>query len=224
MRIRLLIFIALSFVSLTNWAQNNQSGTIQEMQLQRPNLPEDPAINASKVDEFMLMNGYSNIRFNKGNLTAGVRFESYLNVLQGFDSRFNGNGVPFRFAQYNVNGLDITVGNFYEQFGNGLIFRSYEEQMLGIDNAMDGIRIKYRPTKGLSLNGIIGTQRLFWEQGPGIVRGIDAELNLNEAIPSLESSKTNALIGGSFISRFQEDNNPVIIYQKMLQLMHSVQQ
>ena len=207
---RLTIIIASSFISFATWAQDNSNGTIQgDFNLSTQSYYEDPAINAEKVDEFILMNAYSNIRYNKGNFTAGVRFESYLNVLQGYDSNFNGNGIPYRFAQYNVNGLDITVGNFYEQFGNGLIFRSYEEKTLGIDNVMDGIRLKYSPLKGLLLKGFVATQRLFWEQGPGIIRGFDTDLNLNEAVSSLESSKTNAIIGGSFISRFQDDNNPV---------------
>ena len=207
---RLTIIIAFSFISFITWAQDNSNGNIQgDFNLSTQSYYEDPAINAEKVDEFMLMNAYSNIRYNKGNFTAGVRFESYLNVLQGFESNFNGNGIPYRFAQYNVNGLDITVGNFYEQFGNGLIFRSYEEKTLGIDNVMDGVRLKYSPLIGLSLKGFVATQRLFWEQGPGIIRGFDADLNLNEAISSLERSKTNAIIGGSFVSRFQDDNNPV---------------
>ena len=206
----LTLILAFSFIPFLTWAQDNQSGSIQgDFNFSAQSYSEDPTINAQKVDESMLMNAYSNIRFNKGNFTAGVRFESYLNVLQGFDSRFDGNGIPYRFVQYNVNGLDITVGNFYEQFGNGLIFRSYEEKTLGIDNAMDGVRLKYSPLKGLSLKGFVATQRLFWEQGPGIIRGIDAELNLNDAIPSLVNSKTNAILGGSFVSRFEEDNNPV---------------
>jgi hypothetical protein len=206
----LTLIIVCGFIPFLNWAQDNQNGSIQgDFNFSAQSYSEDPAINAQKVDETVLMNAYSNIRFNKGNFTAGVRFESYLNVLQGFDSRFDGNGIPYRFAQYNVNGLDITVGNFYEQFGNGLIFRSYEEKTLGIDNAMDGVRLKYSPLKGLSLKGFVATQRLFWEQGPGIIRGIDAELNLNEALLSLENSKTNAILGGSFVSRFEEDNNPV---------------
>lgn len=207
---RLTIIIAFSFISFITWAQDNSNGNIQgDFNLSTQSYYEDPAINAGKVDEFMLMNAYSNIRYNKSNFTAGVRFESYLNVLQGFESNFNGNGIPYRFAQYNVNGLDITVGNFYEQFGNGLIFRSYEEKTLGIDNVMDGVRLKYSPLIGLSLKGFVATQRLFWEQGPGIIRGFDADLNLNEAISSLERSKTNTIIGGSFVSRFQDDNNPV---------------
>ncbi|MAZ54850.1 MAG: hypothetical protein CMP55_03495 [Flavobacteriales bacterium] len=207
---KLTIIIACSFISYLTRSQDNSNGTFQgDFNLSAQSYYEDPAINAEKVDEFLLMNAYSNIRYNKGNFTFGVRFESYLNVLQGFESNFNGNGIPYRFAQYNVNGLDITVGNFYEQFGNGLIFRSYEEKTLGIDNVMDGVRLKYSPFKGLSLKGFVATQRLFWEQGPGIIRGFDTDLNLNEAISSLEGSKTYAVIGGSFISRFQDDNNPV---------------
>ena len=207
---KLTIIIACSFISYLTRSQDNSNGTFQgDFNLSAQSYYEDPTINAEKVDEFLLMNAYSNIRYNKGNFTFGVRFESYLNVLQGFESNFNGNGIPYRFAQYNVNGLDITVGNFYEQFGNGLIFRSYEEKTLGIDNVMDGVRLKYSPFKGLSLKGFVATQRLFWDQGPGIIRGFDADLNLNEAISSFEGSKTYAVIGGSFISRFQDDNNPV---------------
>ena len=78
----------------------------------------------------------------------------------------NGNGIPYRFAQYTIEGLDVTVGNFYEQFGNGLVFRSYEEKDLGIDNAMDGIRLKYSPVQGLALKGFVGKQRFFFSMVP----------------------------------------------------------
>jgi hypothetical protein len=190
--------------------QSGNYGSIQgDFNLNVQSYTEDLKINADAVDEFILMNGYSNLRYTKDNFLIGVRYESYLNALQDFDSRFNGNGIPYRFAQYSVDGLDITVGNFYEQFGNGIIFRSYEEKSLGIDNVMDGIRLKYRPTAGLTIKSFFGTQRFFFEQGPGIVRGIDAELNLNESFKRLNSSKTNVLIGAGFISRFQQSSNPV---------------
>jgi len=199
------LLIILPFLSI---AQQISEGTIQgDFNFNAQTYSEDPTINASKVDEFMLMNGYANILFNKGDFRAGLRYESYLNALQDFDSRYNGNGIPYRFAQYQIYGLDITLGNFYEQFGNGLIFRSYEEKTLGIDNVMDGIRLKYNPIKGLAIKAFVAKQRLFWEQGPGIIRGIDGELNINEAL-RIEDSKTNAVLGASFVSRFQDDNNP----------------
>jgi len=101
----------------------------------------------------------------------------------------------------------VTVGNFYEQFGNGLIFRAYEERGLGYDNAMDGIRIAYKIAKGLNVKGVIGKQRLYFDYGEGIVRGIDGELHLNEFIPSFAENKTKIILGGSFVSKYQADQN-----------------
>lgn len=203
------LFILGLFAPFFLQAQEGQPGEIHgDFNLNLQSYTEDPSINAQKVDEAVLMNGYSNLLFTKGDFVAGVRYESYLNALQDFDSRHTGNGIPYRFAQYRVDGLDITVGNFYEQFGNGLIFRSYEEKNLGIDNVMDGVRLKYSPAKGFSLKGFVGKQRFFFEHGPGIIRGIDGELNFNEAFSALSESKTNVLIGSSFVSRFQEDLEP----------------
>lgn len=203
------LFILGLFAPFFLQAQDGPVGEIHgDFNLNLQSYTEDPSINAQKVDEFVLMNGYSNLLFSKGDFVAGIRYESYLNALQDFDSRHTGNGIPYRFAQYRVDGLDITVGNFYEQFGNGLIFRSYEEKNLGIDNVMDGVRLKYSPTKGLALKGFVGKQRFFFEHGPGVIRGIDAELNFNEAFAFLSESKTNVLIGGSFVSRFQGDLEP----------------
>ena len=208
----LTLIIVCSLIPFITWAQDNSNGTIQgDFNFSAQSYSEDPAINAQKVDETMLMNAYSNIRFNKGNFTAGVRFESYLNVLQGFDSRFDGNGIPYRFAQYNVNGLYITVGNFYEQFGSGMILRAFEERNLGYDNAFDGIRLKYSPFKGVYLKSLIGRQRLYFDKAEGIVRGFDGEISLNESFESLSDIKTQVMIGGSFVSKFQKDLDPIYI-------------
>ncbi len=204
-----LFLISLTISPLFFFGQEQDWGEVHgDFNFSGQTYTEDPSINAAKVDEFFLANAYSNLRFSKGNFTAGIRYESYLNALQDFDTRFNGNGIPYRFAQYTVNGLDVTVGNFYDQLGNGLIFRSYEEKNLGIDNAMDGVRLKYSPVAGMFLKGFVGTQRFFFEQGPGIIRGVDAELNFKGLFSFLSESKTNLILGGSFVSRFQQDEEP----------------
>src|SRR6185503_718377 len=113
----------------------------------------DSTIGAKPVPEKMLMNAFANILYTKGNFTAGIRYESYLNTIQGFDSRYKGTGIPYRFASYKADELEVTVGNFYEQFGSGLVLRAYEEKGLGIDNAFDGIRLKYA-THGFYLKGL----------------------------------------------------------------------
>lgn len=130
----------------------------------------DSTIGAPPVPEKMLMNGFANIIYTKGKFSAGIRYESYLNRLQGFDPRYQGSGIQYRFATYKSDALEVTVGNFYQQFGNGLVLRSYEERGLGFDNALDGIRLKYEVVKGLYFIGLTGKQRSFMTQGPGIVR------------------------------------------------------
>ena len=159
-------------------------------------------------DEDVLMNGFANFIYTNGNFSAGFRYESYLNALQGFPSQYKGNGIGYRFASYTNDDMTVTVGNYYEQFGNGLIFRTYEERGLGYDNVMDGIRINYKLREGLYVKGIIGTQRLYFEQGEGVLRGIDGELMVNDFIGgSLKESKTKLTLGGSFISKYQADQS-----------------
>jgi len=196
---------------LTSLSQDGLPGEIHgnfQMDMQYYN--SDTVIGAPDVPEQMLMRGFSNLNYTLGDFTAGVRYESYLNTLQGFDPRYEGNAFPYRFASYNADGLEITVGNYYEQFGNGLIFRSYEEWGLGYDNVMDGIRVKGSPYKGVYIKGIIGTQRSFMSQGPGIVRGADIEVIVNELFDSLQA-KTTLILGGSFISKYQEDIDPIYV-------------
>ncbi len=169
----------------------------------------DSIIGAESVDEIMRANTYANFTYTRGNFSAGLRYEAYLNTMLGYDQRYNGQGIANRYAKYKNEDFEITVGNFYEQFGNGLILRTYEDKTLGIDNALDGIRLKYMPAEGIRLTGIIGKQKLYWEYGPGIVRGIDGEISLNETFKKLTDAKTRILFGGSFVSKYQKNLDPV---------------
>lgn len=173
----------------------------------------DSLIGAPKVPEKLLSNVFGNINYTRGKFSAGVRYEAYNNVRQGFLPSYKGEGIVNRFARYQTDLLDITIGNFYEQFGNGLMLRAYYEPGLLYDNSIDGARIISSPYKGFTFKGLIGKQRLFFGKGPGIVRGFDGELNVNELFDSiLGNKKTRVILGGSFVSKFQpdQDNNLVI--------------
>ncbi len=204
------------FATSIAYAQENQNnfnaGELHgNFQFDAQNYIEDSIIGAQKIDEKIRMNSFANLNYTRGKFKAGLRYESYLGPLVGFDSRYNGSGITYRYASYEVDNLEFTVGNFYEQFGTGLIFRSYEERGLGVDNAMDGVRIRYQPKKGIYLKAVIGQQRFFFEKGEGIVRGFDGEINLNEVIPSLSDKSTTYIIGASIVSKYQEDQNPLKI-------------
>jgi len=172
---------------------------------------EDSLIGAEQPNEQVLSNGFLNLIYTNGGFSAGVRYESYQNALLGYPTGYKGSGIPYRFASYKSEDLSVTVGNFYEQFGNGLVLRAYEERGLGYDNALDGIRVKYKIKNGVELTGLIGQQRFFFEKGNGIVRAFDATINLNETFEVLSDAKTKITVGGSVVSKYQEDDNPDFI-------------
>ena len=220
------LLIVLLSISLLAFSQEKNLGEITgDFNLTLQSYQEDIAIGAEAVDEGVLNNAYLNINYRKGNFEAGIRYESYLNALTDYDSEFKGNGIPYRYATYSIDGLEITAGNYYEQLGAGLIFRSYEEKGLGIDNAMDGFRLKYKPLEGLYLKTFIGKSRTHFTYADGIFRGLDGEVNINESF-KLES-KTKLILGGSFVSRYQERSNAVFkipqnvsAYAGRLNLLH----
>ncbi|MFH1121627.1 MAG: DUF6029 family protein [Bacteroidota bacterium] len=163
----------------------------------------DSAIGADEVEEKMRMNAFSNLLYSNGNFNAGLRFESYLNPVLGYDLRYKGSGVPYWFGSWRNEQFEITVGNFYEQFGSGIVLRAYEERNLGFDNAFKGAKVKFSPVSGVTLKGLVATQRFFWEQGPGIVRGLDGEFALNDMFDKDSKCKTRVILGGSFVSKYQ---------------------
>jgi hypothetical protein len=158
-------------------------------------------------------NAFGNITYSLGNFSAGVRYEAYLPPLAGFDSRLEGQGFPNIWAMYATEKFTFTVGNFYEQFGNGLTFRTYEEWSLGYDNSLNGARVTFEPVKGLLFKGVYGMQRFFWvpytKNSRGNVKGFDAELDFNQVFTSMNSSKFRMVIGGSFVSKYQADQDPL---------------
>lgn len=208
------VIISFFFIGITSntFAQNFQQtlsrGEIRgNFQFDAQYYQEDTIIGAQDVPEQMLSNGFLNIVYTNGSFSTGFRYESYLNALLGFPVGYQGNGITYRYASFNQDELSVTVGNFYEQFGNGLIFRSYEERGLGYDNAMDGVRVRYRLMEGLNITAITGKQRIFFDYGEGIVRGLDADFNLNTSVPYLQNSKTRIVLGASMISKYQQDQD-----------------
>ena len=172
---------------------------------------EDTIINAALPEHLYGFNGFANVNYQKGDFRAGIRYESYLNTLEGYPTSFSGTGIGYRYLSWNSDNVGVTIGNFYDQFGSGMIFRAYEERQLGIDNSLDGIRLTYEPVNGVYLKGMVGKQRhIFMDglvNGNGIIRAFDSELNINELLDSSNSWKFKATIGGSFVSKFNTDNN-----------------
>lgn len=107
----------------------------------------------SSTDAFLFLNaGYKGYDFT-------VRYDLFnnsplLNPLGVYSKQ----GLGFWQLSKNVGDLNITAGYFYDQFGTGLIFRAYEERLLGLDFAIQGLRLKYN-YKNLRIKAFSGQQK-----------------------------------------------------------------
>ena len=165
----------------------------------------DSTIGAQDVPERLLLNARADILYTNGDFSAGLRLEMYQNPLLGFDARYKGQGLANYFVAYNGERLSVTAGNFYEQFGSGMILRAYEDRYLGLDNSLFGLNVQYRPVDGITLKALAGKQRIFWDYGDGLVRGVDAEVNLGSLVKAIGESKFRATLGAGFVSKYEDD-------------------
>ena len=163
------------------------------------------------------INGFGKVNYTNGNFSAGMRFEAFLPEMNGFRNELNGVGLANFYATYDNGFIGATVGDIYDQFGSGLVFRTYEEWSLGMDNSLRGARLVLRPTQGITMKAVYGRQRYYWapylerdfavDDYRGIVRGVDAEWDLNQSISAMNNSEFKMILGGSFVSKKQYDQS-----------------
>lgn len=205
MRKKIIIAASVILFSFSAKAQGILGGHVTgNVQLDGQISSRDSVIGSTDVPQKLLSNARADILYTNGDFSAGLRYEGYLGPMLGFNSQYAGQGIANYFVSYKTQTLAITAGHFYEQFGNGMTLRAYEDRYLGIDNAIRGINVMYRPVRGVTLKGLIGQQRYYWETR-GLVRGIDAELSVNDIVNALAEAKTRLTIGGSFVSKYEDD-------------------
>lgn len=144
-------------------------------------------------------NSYLFLNVKYKNWSAGIQGESYLdNALLNMNPKYNNANVATYFLQFKNDKIDVTAGYFYEQFGSGLLFRSWEDRALGINNALRGGRIIFKPTNYLTFKSIYGQQRTGFDVSRGKIYGADAEIGLS-SIFKLE--KTDITMGLTYVAR-----------------------
>ncbi|HAH58373.1 MAG TPA: hypothetical protein DCL86_09515, partial [Bacteroidales bacterium] len=221
----IVFLILFYFISLTNIQAQGllEGGKVSgNFQLDAQIYQADSAIGAMEVPEKMLMNSFANLHYSQGNFNAGLRFESYLNPLLGYDPLYKGSGIPYWFGSWRNEQFEITVGHFYEQFGSGMVLRAYEERNLGFDNAFEGVKVVFKPLQAVTLKALIGKQRYFWEKGPGLVRGIDGDLSVNDLFKPESNLKTRLTLGGSFVSKYEPAEDIIVNDTSLLLLPENV--
>ena len=104
---------------------------------------DDEATKVLAPDDHFGSNNYLKLDYYKGKFSAGVQLEAYLPVLLGFPTEMEKAKLTNYYVQWADEDFNITAGTFYDQFGSGLLFRSWEDRMLGLNNALMGARFAY---------------------------------------------------------------------------------
>ncbi|MBQ4524621.1 MAG: hypothetical protein IJA00_00910, partial [Bacteroidaceae bacterium] len=205
--------MALISVGLTAQENVTLNGSIQSDIL----LPQEDEAIGTKYDNNsdFLTNTYADLHLRSKWVDAGARLEFMEYPLPGFERDFEGWGVPHLYVNGKFgSGWEVTLGDFYDQFGSGFIFRAYEERSLGIDNSIRGLRLNMSAIDGLNLKVLGGLQRRYWDwDDEAIVGGADAELNIDRFSPKMQDKGINWMVGASFVAKKEDDEmimvNPV---------------
>ncbi len=167
-------------------------------------LLDDEGLGFIAPEDQFRANNYLQLNYTLGKFTAGLQYEAYLpTVLLGYSPTWeNQNGIGTYYLNFKNETLDITGGYFYEQFGSGLILRTWEDRQLGINNALKGLRVKFTPTADLDITGVYGQIRNGFDVSEGVMQGVDANLDLSSL---LKVDAVDLKLGASYVGRYQSN-------------------
>lgn len=167
----------------------------------------DKKINAILPQDRVGSNNYLKLDYNNKKFSAGVQFESYLPAIAGFPFTINESRLINKYFKYAAKNFSVQVGDFYEQFGSGLVFRSWENRQIGINNAIEGINLQVTPLSFIKIKAIAGRQRKIFDHANSTVRGADIEFDFS-GIKKGTVSKTRVTAGFSYVTRYQQYTGP----------------
>lgn len=149
-------------------------------------------------------NNYLKLDYAIGKFTAGIQMELYAPVLYGYDAALKGARITNKFAGWSDGRFAVTVGDFYEQYGSGLILRAYEDRALGFNNALEGVRASYEFGDYLTVRALWARPRIYMNYAPAWVRGADASFVLSSAL----GMDSYLAIEGSYVNRYDQEKKP----------------
>ena len=164
----------------------------------------DKGIPGSSPDDHFGSNNYLKVDYTYGKLSAGIQVEGYFPALYGYELGQQNDPKRFwlgsKYIGWNDENFSVLAGNIYDQFGNGLIFRSYEDRQLGLNNSLEGIRAAYDFSGSVSIKGMYGRPRLYTGYAGSWVRGLD----LNVSIADIFGwDRVMLNLEGSYVNRYE---------------------
>lgn len=172
-------------------------------------VPEtDVEIGTETYKEKVLGNVYGDVGLYSKYLDAGLRFEYLEHPLPGYVPDYKGWGLPNIYLKGKIKNIELTVGDFYDQFGSGFILRTYEDRSLGIDNSIRGGRFNTKNIRGMRFTVLGGVQRRFWDWDlKSQIYGADAEIYIDQLSRSLTDKGVSWTFGASYVLKHEKDED-----------------
>jgi len=153
-------------------------------------------------------NDYLKVDYTQGRFSAGVQVDGYLPGLYGFDiytkqiHQSKLTAFFSKYVQWEDENWGVRLGDIYDQFGNGLIFRSYEDRALAFNNSLAGARAFYNFNNMVNVKVLAGLPRLYDSRLKNPVWGADLSLSISDM-----AGWSDGLISieGSYVGRYQKD-------------------
>jgi len=214
---KVLISLVLLFAIIPLKAQINTGSISGSFQSRTHYYFNDPGQGVIMPSDPFASNNYLWLQYKNGPVSIGMQYEAYMPPLQGFPYQREGNAITHRYLRFTKKIIDVTAGNFYEQFGSGLSFRSYEERALGINNSIDGFRLILEPVEGIKIKTIYGKPARFLEKADAYIRGFDAETDIAKFFDTNNSYR----LGAGLISRYNPYIGPEFDYPETVYALNT---
>ncbi len=200
---RIVLAIAAMFVGGVASAQvqfggGQISGSLESTSIYYMN---DKKLGETPEDRFG-SNNYLKLDYASGRFSAGVQINAFLPVLQGYEDLATGHKfyLASKYVQWQDKNFELYVGDIFDQLGNGLVFRSFEDRQLGLNNSLEGIRGVYNFGQYVSVKGLYGRPRLYTDYADAWVRAADVSLSVADMV-NWESGLLS--LEGSYVNRNQ---------------------
>ena len=152
-------------------------------------------------------NDYLKVDYNIGRFSAGVQVDGYLPAMYGYDfydysqrdSKLN--MFLTKYVQWEDANWGVRLGDIYDQFGNGLIFRAYEDRALAFNNSLAGARAHYSFNNMVNVKVIAGMPRLYDMRSKTAIWGADLSLSFSEMLGWYDGL---VVLEASYVGRHQD--------------------
>jgi hypothetical protein len=153
-------------------------------------------------------NDYLKVDYSIGRFSAGIQVDGYLPAMYGYDfydysqrdSKLN--MFLTKYVQWEDSNWGVRLGDIYDQFGNGLVFRAYEDRALAFNNSLAGARAYYNFNNMVNVKVVAGMPRLYDMRSKTAIWGGDLSLSISDMVGWYDGM---ASIEGSYVGRYQKD-------------------